>query len=140
MRRAFLSIIIAIAAVVPETAVVPATAFAQVNVNVTVVPPPIIFPAPPRVVAVPNMPVYYVPYTSYNVFFYQGRYYGFHDGAWFVTPSHAGPWVLVPPQWVPQPLLVVPARYYKVPPGHAKKRYGEHGKGCPPGLAKQGRC
>jgi hypothetical protein len=43
---------------------------------------------------------------------------------------------------VPPPVIAVPVKYYKIPPGQAKKRSGdaEGGKGCPPGLAKQGRC
>ena len=120
----------------------PLAAEAQVSVNVNVGPPPVIFPAPPRVVLVPQTPVYYAPDTSYNVFFYQGRYWSFHEGAWFLANSHGGPWAFVPVAQVPPPVLAVPVRYYRVPPGHAKHHgdgYG-HGKGCPPGLAKQGRC
>ena len=122
---------------------VPLAAAAQVSVNVNVGPPPIIFPAPPRVVVVPQTPVYYAPDTSYNVFFYQGHYWSFHEGAWFLATSHGGPWAFVPVAQVPPPILSVPPRYYKVPPGHAKRHgegHGHGGKGCPPGLAKQGRC
>ena len=122
----------------------PLTSTAQVSVSINVPPPPIIFPAPPRVVAVPQTPVFYVPDTSYNVFVYENRYYNYYDGAWFIARSHGGPWVLVPPDRVPRPVLAVPVRYYKTPPGHAKRHddgHGHgHGKGCPPGLAKQGRC
>jgi hypothetical protein len=122
---------------------VPFAAEAQVSVNVNVGPPPIIFPAPPRVVLVPQTPVHYVPATTYNVFFYNGRYYSFHDGAWFLASSHAGPWAFLPAPQVPRPVLAVPVRYYKVPPGHAKhwdkhhakhwdkhegKHHGKHGK------------
>ena len=128
----------------------PLAAGAQVSVNINVPPPPVIFHAPPRVVAVPQTPVFYVPDTSYNVFFYDGRYYSFHDGAWFLAGSHGGPWAFVPVERVPRPVLAVPARYYKVPPRHAGRHdddgpghgrgHGHGGKGCPPGLAKQGRC
>src|SRR5207237_6348707 len=101
---------------------------------------------PPRVVVVPNTPVYYVPDTTYNIFVYDRHYYAYHDGAWFVANTHSGPWVFVPVERVPRPVFAVPVRYYKVPPGHAKRLEGEgpgRGKGphgCPPGLAKQGRC
>ena len=119
---------------------IPLTAQAQVSVNINVGPPPIIFPAPPRVVVVPQTPVYYAPDTTYNVFFYQGRYWSFHEGAWFLASSHAGPWAFVPVAQVPPPILAVPVPYYKVPPGHARHHGEGHGRGCPPGLAKQGRC
>ena len=126
----------------------PLAADAQVSVNVNVGPPPVIFPAPPRVVVVPQTPVYYAPDTTYNVFFYNGRYYSYHEGAWFLAASHGGPWAFVPVAHVPPPILAVPVRYYKVPPGHGRHwegrgeghGHGKHGHGCPPGLAKQGRC
>ena len=116
---------------------------AEAQVSVNIAPPPVIFPAPPRVLAVPNTPVYYVPDTSYNIFVYDKRYYAFHDGGWFVATAHGGPWAFVPVERVPRPVVAVPVKYYKVPPGHAKRMDGGapgHGKGCPPGLAKQGRC
>ncbi len=69
-----------------------------------------------------------------NFFAYGGRYYTFHEGAWFVATTYGSPWETIAPARVPRPVLAVPVAYYKVPPGHAKKM------GCPPGLAKQGRC
>jgi hypothetical protein len=49
--------------------------------------------------------------------------------------------LVAPPKLVVVPgspvFLAVPVAYYKIPPGHAKKMGGH---GCPPGLAKQGRC
>lgn len=117
---------------------------AQVDVSINIVPPPVIFSAPPRVIAIPRMPVSYVPDTTFNVFVYDGRYYSFHERAWFVAGSHGGPWVFVPAERVPRPLLGVPVKYYKIPPGHAKRmngdRPGKGARGCPPGLARQGRC
>ena len=123
---------------------------AQVSVNVSIGPPPVIFSAPPRVVIVPQPRVYDAPDTSYNVFRYEGRYDSFHDGSWFFATSHAGPWAFVPVEHVPRAVVMVPPRYYKVPPGHAKRIAREehhhghgHGHGpdhCPPGHAKKGRC
>lgn len=96
--------------------------------------PPVVVVAPPQLVVVPGSPVFYAPGASMNFFAYGGRYYTFHEGAWFVATTYGSPWVAVAPAKVPRPVLTVPVAYYKVPPGHAKKM------GCPPGLAKQGRC
>ena len=96
--------------------------------------PPVVVVAPPQLVVVPGSPVFYAPGASMNFFAYGGRYYTFHEGAWFVATSYGSPWVAVAPAKVPRPVLTVPVAYYKVPPGHAKKM------GCPPGLARQGRC
>jgi len=99
--------------------------------------PPAVVVAPPQLVVVPGSPVFYAPGASMNFFAYGGRHYTFHEGAWFVATKHGSPWVAIAPAKVPQPVLAVPVAYYKVPPGHAKKM----GRGgCPPGLAKQGRC
>lgn len=96
--------------------------------------PPVVVVAPPQLVVVPGSPVFYAPGASMNFFAYGGRYYTFHEGAWFVATTYGSPWVAVAPAKVPRPVLTVPVAYYKVPPGHAKRM------GCPPGLAKQGRC
>jgi hypothetical protein len=111
-------------------------------VVVTPPPPPVVVTAPPQLVVVPGSPVSYAPGASINFFAYGGRYYSFHEGAWFVATPHGGPWVTISPGRVPQPVLAVPVAYYKVPPGHAKNmgQDGAPGRGCPPGLAKQGRC
>lgn|SRR5512137_195433 len=103
--------------------------------------PPVVM-APPQLVVVPGSPVFYAPGASINFFAYGGRYYTFHEGAWFVATTYGSPWVTIAPARVPRPVLTVPAAYYKIPPGHAKKmgRDGESGHGCPPGLANQGRC
>ena len=122
------------------------TAEAQVSVNINVGPPPIVFQAPPPVVVVPSTPVFYVPDINYNVFVYEKRYYSFHEGNWFLAKTYRGPWTAVPVKSVPRAVIGVPVKYYKVPPGHAKKMdgngqgHGQGNQGCPPGLAKQGRC
>lgn len=109
---------------------------------VVVPPPPPVVVAPPQLVVVPGTAVYYAPRASMNFFAYGGRYYSFHEGAWFVATTYGGSWVTIAPARVPRPVLAVPVAYYKIPPGHAKKlgREGGPGHGCPPGLAKQGRC
>ncbi len=96
--------------------------------------PTLVVVAPPQLAVVPGSPVFYAPGASMNFFAYGGRYYTFHEGAWFVATTYGSPWETIAPARVPRPVLAVPVAYYKVPPGHAKKM------GCPPGLAKQGRC
>jgi hypothetical protein len=79
-------------------------------------------PAPPRVVVVPQVPrVRYVPAVQANLFFYNDQYWAFANGGWYVSAGHAGPWIVVAPQFVPRPILLVPVHYYRVPPGHWKQ-------------------
>jgi len=81
-------------------------------------------PAPPRLVVVPQVPaVQYVPAAAApgNIFFYNGQYWVFQAGGWYVSGAYNGPWVVVGPQFVPRPVLLVPVQYYHVPPGHWKK-------------------
>jgi len=85
-----------------------------------------VFAAPPHLVVIPGSPVYYASGASVNFFFYSGRYYTFHDGAWFSAKKHSGPWAFTKPALVPAPVLGVPVAYYRVPPGQAKKMGGPH--------------
>jgi hypothetical protein len=99
-----------------------------VNVNIGP-PPPIVVAAPPPLVVVPGVPVVsYVPSVQADVFVYQHQWYYSHDGHWWVGRSYRGPWVLVGPGRLPQPIVAVPVRYYK---GHVKHFEGDqgHGKG-----------
>ncbi len=117
-----------------------------INLGVPVPPPPPVIVAPPRLVVVPGTPVSYAPGASFNVFVYGGRYYSFHDGIWFSAPAPGAPWVVIQTERVPRVVRGVPVTYYRIPPGHAKKLRHDgppaHGgpSGCPPGLAKKGRC
>ncbi len=92
---------------------------AQVHVDIG-----IHFPAPPPLVVVPQVPaVRYVqaPAAPGNLFAYNGQYWAFADGGWYVSAGYNGPWIVVAPQYVPRPVLLVPVQYYHVPPGHWKK-------------------
>jgi hypothetical protein len=103
---------------------VPAPGTAQINIGITIgtpSPPPIVLSAPPQLVVVPQTQVLYAPALPYNYFFYSGKYYVSHEGAWFAAPAHHGPWTFVAVERVPKPLLRVPVAYYKVPPGHRKE-------------------
>lgn len=119
----------------------PSAAIAQLNVNVNVA-PPVVLVSPPKLVIVPNSPVQYAPEVDANLFFHQGRYYSLHDSRWLSASSYKGPWVVIEVGNVPPPVIAVPVKYYKIPPGQAKKMSrGEEGnKGCPPGQAKKGLC
>jgi hypothetical protein len=146
-KRSLLAIMLAGVSV--GLAVTPALGQVSVGIHVSVPPPPkIVLPAPPPVVVVPHSPVSYVPSVDFNLFVYGGRYYTFHDGAWFHAQSHRGPWVFLATERVPKPVVGVPVSYYKIPPGHAKKMSRTAAPGgpgpsegfCPPGQAKKGRC
>jgi hypothetical protein len=117
--------------------VTPRPAHADVNVGIHVgiaAPPPVVVTQPPRLVVVPGSVVSYAPGVDFNLFFFEGRYWSFHNGAWFVAPAGKGAWVRVPADRVPAPVLAVPVTYYKIPPGHAKKMAGDG----PPGHAGKG--
>jgi hypothetical protein len=94
-----------------------APAHAQVHVDIG-----IHLPAPPQLVVVPGVPiVQYAPAAPANLFFYNGQYWAFANGGWYVSAGHSGPWIVVAPAVVPRAVLRVPVRYYRVPPGHWKK-------------------
>jgi hypothetical protein len=61
----------------------------NVGVNIRVPAPPVVLAAPPLVV-VPGSPVQHVPSASFNLFVYQGRYYSFHNGSWFIARGPGG--------------------------------------------------
>jgi hypothetical protein len=91
---------------------VPLPVSAQVQVNLG-----INFSAPPPLVVVPEVQsVQYVPSAAENVFFYGGQYWAYSNAGWYYAGGYNGPWVLAAPQFVPQPLLIVPVTYYRRPP------------------------
>ena len=127
-------VIVSVSAGLPE--VMPAHASnvsVGVDIAVPVPPPPVMIAERPRVVVVPGSPVYYAPGVDFNLFVYHQHYYRFHEGAWFIAFSHGGPWTHVVQARVPQPVLAVPATYYRIPPGRAKRldgpRFEHRGKG-----------
>jgi hypothetical protein len=96
-------------------------------------PPPFVVTAPPTVIIIPGTTVYRIPSASFNLFVFGGRYYSFHNDAWFLSASYSGPWKMIAVQQVPKPVLGVPVTYYKIPPGQAKKMGLA---AVPPGQAK----
>lgn len=140
------SVVTGFVAMMAGVAVLPAAAAADnvsIGINIGVPPPPpppMVFAAPPKLVVIPGSPVYHAPGASVNFFFHSGRYYTFHDGAWFSAKQHNGPWAFMKPAHVPAPVLGVPVTYYRIPPGHAKKMGGAHpGVGHGPGKGHKGK-
>ena len=112
----------------------------KIGISVAVPPPPLVL-APPSLVVVAGSPVHRAPSASFNLFVYQNRYYSHHNGAWFVAVGPRAPWTAIAVETVPPPVLGVPVKHYKIPPGQAKKVKAQQGGGwCPPGQAKKGRC
>jgi hypothetical protein len=111
----------------------------HIGVNIAVPPPPVVL-APPPLVIVPGTLVHQVPSASFNLFVYRGRYYSFHNDAWFVATGPRAPWTIVAVESVPTAVRGVPVKHYKIPPGHAKKLEAREGGWCPPGQAKKGHC
>jgi len=121
MVRHMLGKIMVLAVFVLAT-VISSTALAQAQVSVDI---GIHLGSPPPLVAVPETPVMYAPSVNGNFFFYDGGYYVFRRGAWYMAPRHDGPWAVVAPAYVPRPLLAVPVRYYRVPPPEWKHWHAE---------------
>jgi hypothetical protein len=113
----------------------PASAQVSVGINVPGFSIGINLPVFPELVVVPGYPVYYAPRMNADYFFYDGFYWVFNveDGQWYSSSWYNGPWVFVQPVYVPQPLLVIPFRYYRVRPAYwggwaydAPPRWGQH--------------
>ncbi len=90
--------------------IVASTAMAQVSVRINIpLPPPIIFPAPPHVVIIPETDVYVVPDVHDEIYFvggwwwrpWQGRWYRsrYYDRGWRVNSFPPPFYKTVPPGW-----------------------------------------
>jgi hypothetical protein len=102
--------------------VLAAPAQAQAHVDIG-----IYLPAPPRFVVIPQVPaVHYIPAAPGNLFVYDGQYWIFANGGWYVSTAYSGPWIAIPPHFVPRPILLVPVGYYHVRPGHWQKWAHHH--------------
>lgn len=105
--------VLVLAAMLVLAAVLPAQGQVRVDIGIRL-------PAPPVLVVVPGVPVYYARSAPENVFFYADEYWAFHDGGWYVSPTWNGPWTVVAAVHVPVPILRIPVRYYSVRPSHWK--------------------
>lgn len=113
----------------------PAGAQVSVGINAPGFSIGINLPVYPELVVMPDYPVYYAPRVNGNYFFYDGFYWVFNvqDGQWYSSSWYNGPWVFVQPVYVPQPILLVPFRYYRIRPAYwagwaynAPPRWGQH--------------
>jgi hypothetical protein len=60
--------------------------------------------APPAVVMVPGTPVSMAPAVPYPYYVYDGHYYLFVNGQWYVAPSYNGPWIRIAVHRLPGPI------------------------------------
>ncbi len=90
---------------------VPATTMARVDVHVSIpipMPPPLIFPAPPIPVIIPETNVYVVPDIREDIFFYRGWWWRPWQGRWYRSRYHNRGWAHY---------KGVPSFHRNVPPG-----------------------
>lgn len=111
----------------------PASAQVSVRIAVPGLSIGIDLPVQPRLVRVPDQPVYYAPGVASNYFFYDGSYWIYQQDNWYESTWYNGPWRYVDAQAVPSYVLRVPVRYYRSPPSYfrgwrtdAAPRWGEH--------------
>lgn len=111
----------------------PAAAQLSITIGAPVVHIGVNLPVYPTLQRIPGYPVYYAPSVDSNYFFYDGLYWVYNDDHWYSSSWYNGPWVFVQPVYVPQPLLVIPFRYYRVRPVYwggwgydAPPRWGQH--------------
>ncbi len=72
---------------------IPAAVMAQVQVRINVpLPPPIIFPAPPHVVVIPETDVYAVPDVDADIYFYGGWWWRPWEGRWYRSHYYDRGW------------------------------------------------
>jgi hypothetical protein len=87
---------------------VPAMAQVAINVNIPL-PPPIVFNAPPNVVAMPDTnDVYAAPDINADLFFWNGWWWRLWDGRWYRSPYYDRGWGYY---------NRVPSFYFDVDPG-----------------------
>lgn len=92
----------------------PALVMAEVDVKVRVnipLPPPIIFPAPPHVVVIPQTDIYAVPDVDADIFFYSGWWWRSWEGRWYRSRNYDRGWGYY---------NRAPVFYRNVPPGWRK--------------------
>lgn len=97
---------------------------ADVHVGIGIVPPPVVFSAPPSVFVIPGTYAYYIPGIQADIFFYRGYWYRPYRGYWYRAHRYDGPWVHIGPRRVPGPVLHVPPDFRRLRPGYERIPYG----------------
>lgn len=104
----------------------PGGAAVDINVDINVPLPPVVFRSPPLLVPIPDRYVYFVPDVDVDILFYQGFWYRPYQGRWYRARSYRGPWDYLTPSRVPRVFIELPPDYRHLsPPGHRKIPYGE---------------
>ena len=99
----------------------PCVSIAGVSVHVNVpLPPPIIFPAPPSLIVIPETNVYAVPDIHDDIFFYSGWWWRPWQGRWYRSRYYDRGWA-----FYPNP----PYFYQNIPPGWRQDYRNRHWKG-----------
>ena len=88
MKKLFFgTILLALVIVVP----IPTMARADVNVSI-ILPPPIVFAAPPELIVLPETYVYVVPDVDVEIFFYDGWWWRPWEGRWYRSHYYNRGW------------------------------------------------
>jgi len=110
-------------------------ALAEVNVNINIGPPPIVVAAPPEVVLIPGLQVYFVPQLEFDVFFHSGYWWSPRGDLWYRSKAYNGPWGLIKKSYIPAPVYKIPKNYRnlyekekRIPYGQWKKQGKHQGK------------
>src|ERR1700690_215002 len=90
MKRLFLGAIFLLVAIV-----VPIPIMAEININIGIpLPPPIVFAAPPEVIAMPETPdVYADPDVDADLYFWDGFWWRLWEGRWYRSAYYDRDWV-----------------------------------------------
>ena len=101
----------------------------DINVNIgTPRPPEVFFDREPDFVLIPDSRVRHLPDYKYDFYRYDDDYYLNQDGYWYRAKSWRGPFLAVPFDGLPRPIVGLPGKY---------RRHPSHPHGGPPGQLKK---
>ena len=93
---------------------------AQVQVNIGLPLPPLMFPAPPPLLAIPGAYVYYPPDVDVDIFFHHDSWYRPHAGKWYWAKHYNGPWHIINDSHVPRAVFGILPSFRSVTPHYEK--------------------